>query len=76
MLPMYVSYTLFVDLRWQTVDCMGITVPTSDAEHCFDASRRVTAPVAAMIALPESDPVSASVEAIKNHQVQGVNRKA
>ena len=37
-------------------------VPTSDAEHFFDASRRITAPIATMIALQESDPVSASFE--------------
>ena len=40
----------------------GLTVPTLDAEHCFDASRRITAPIAAVIALQESDLESASIE--------------
>ena len=41
---------------------LGLTDPTSYAEHCFDASRRITAPIAAMIALQGSDPISSSAK--------------
>ena len=40
---------------------LGLTVPSSEAEHSFEASSKITAPIAAMIALQGSDPVTVSI---------------
>ena len=41
---------------------LGLTISSSDAGHCFEASSKITAPIAAMIALQGKDPMSASIE--------------
>ena len=41
---------------------LGLTIPSADAEHCYEASSKITAPIAAMIALRGKDPMSASLE--------------
>ena len=41
---------------------LGLTIPSSHTEHCFEASSKITAPIAAMIALQGKDPMSASIE--------------
>ena len=41
---------------------LGLTIPSSEAEHSFQASSKITAPIAAMIALQRSDPVTVSIE--------------
>ena len=41
---------------------LGLTIPSADAEHCYEVSSKITAPIAAMIALPGKDPMSASLE--------------
>ena len=41
---------------------LGLTIPSSEAEHSFEASSKITAPIAAMIALQGSDPVTVSIE--------------
>ena len=35
---------------------LGLTIPSSDVEHCFEASSQITAPIAAIIALQGKDP--------------------
>ena len=41
---------------------LGLTIPSADAEHCYEASSKITAPITAMIALQGKDPMSASLE--------------
>ena len=41
---------------------LGLMSLSSEAEHSFEASSKITAPVAAMIALQGFDPVIASIE--------------
>ena len=41
---------------------LGLTIPSTDAELCFEASTKITAPIVAMIALQGSDSRAATTE--------------